>query len=204
MSKLTSLAAWIRPSDSQKKADFQARLRPHSRALYQTAFRLTGNQADAEDLTQELFLRLYQKWDHWHHLDNPLPWFLRTLTNLHIDTYRKIRHTHGANELTSNFDHLPFQVPALDSASPLALALANSRKCLLNQALNSLEAEHRSLVVLHLMEGYSLQEVAEIQHLPLGTLKSRLHRCKDKLKKILLREPFQENLRFNRVSSQED
>ncbi|WP_404415199.1 RNA polymerase sigma factor [Marinospirillum sp.] len=204
MSKLTSLASWIRPSGSQRKTDFQARLNPHSRALYQTAYRLTGRQADAEDLTQELFLRLFQKYDLWKHLENPRPWLLRTLYNLHIDLYRKTNHTHGANTQTSSFDDLPFQLAALDHSTPLNATLHHSQQEQLASALNQLTAEQRSLVVLHLMEGYSLQEVAEIQQLPLGTLKSRLHRCKEKLKKLLETEPFCKKQRSLKVTSHED
>ena len=204
MAKIASLSAWINPLGRQRKISFQSQLQPHSRALYQTAYRLTGHQADAEDLTQELFLRLYQKREHWQHLENPRPWFLRTLYNLHIDLYRKRSHTHGANEQASRFDDLPFQLTALDNSTPLNATLHRSQQQQLTSALDQLEAEQRSLVVLHLMEGYSLQEVAEIQQLPLGTLKSRLHRCKSKLKNLLETEPFNEKQRSIKVTSHED
>lgn len=204
MSKITSLSAWVKPLGRQRKISFQSLLQPHGRALYQTAYRLTGNQADAEDLVQELFLRLFQKYDHWKDLENPRPWFLRTLYNLHIDLYRKKSHTHGANQQASSFDDLPFQLAALDNSAPLNATLHRSQQQQLASALNQLDAEHRSLVVLHLMEGHSLQEIAEIQQLPLGTLKSRLHRCKAKLKKLLEKEPFVKKQRSPEISSHED
>ena len=60
-------------------------------------------------------------------------------------------------------------------------------------ALDELDPEQRALITLHLLEGYTLVEVAGIMDTPLGTLKSRLHRSKEKLKKSLILEPFSTN-----------
>ncbi|WP_114416965.1 RNA polymerase sigma factor [Marinospirillum perlucidum] len=203
MVSVTSLSSWLTPA-RQRKSRFLALVEPHSKTLYQTAYRLTGNQSDTEDLIQELFLRLYQKQDHWVHLDNPRPWFLRSLYNLYIDLYRKRRRTAGANDKSKQLDDLPYQLASAAEVTPLEATLDSDQQRLLKKALDHLDAEERNLIVLHLMEGYSLPEVAEIQQLPLGTLKSRLHRSKEKLKKLLLKEPFPSAERFLKVVSYED
>ena len=176
----------VNPSQRQ----FEERLKPHAAACYKTAYRLTGNQADAEDLVQELFLKLYRQFEQWRGMEEPAAWIMRVLYNLHVDRYRKRMRTHGANEYTRCDEE--WLLPSLASSEPTPQAAAENsqrQQCLL-AALDRLNADERLLVTLHLLEGHTLSEVSERLDTPVGTLKARLHRCKARLKKYLNLQPF--------------
>jgi RNA polymerase sigma-70 factor, ECF subfamily len=175
-----------------RQEDFERLLRPHAAACYKSAFRLTGSQADAEELVQELFVKLYEQLDAWRDQENPLPWIRRVLYNLHIDLYRKRARTHGINDATRDQSEALDRLEARDQ-SPEEAAEQSEQQAYLLAALNQLDAEERALVAMHLLEGHTLNDLASTLNTPLGTLKARLHRTKAKLKKLLLVQPFGEN-----------
>jgi RNA polymerase sigma-70 factor (ECF subfamily) len=176
-----------------RQNDFENLLRPYAAACYKSAFRLTGSQADAEDLVQELFVKLYQQLDVWRDQENPLPWMRRVLYNLHIDAYRKRARTHGINETTREQGDEVLDRLENPDLSPLAAAEQSQQQAHLLAALDQLDADERALVAMHLMEGHTLNDLATQLDTPLGTLKARLHRTKAKLKKYLKLQPFSEN-----------
>ncbi|MEX2365227.1 MAG: RNA polymerase sigma factor [Pseudohongiellaceae bacterium] len=172
---------------------FESLLIPHADACYKTAYRLTGTREDAEDLVQELFIKLYKQFDQWCELEDPAAWIKRVLYNLHIDRYRKKSRTHGFNEKTlctedQALDKLESSLP-----SPAITTENHQRQQRILAALDRLDAEQRLLVTLHLLEGYTLKEIAHRLDTPVGTLKSRLHRCKAQLKNDLNLQPFSKN-----------
>ncbi len=180
-------------ADLEQKAAFEHAVRPYLRPLYQSAYRLTGSVTDAEDLLQELLLKLFRQFDQWRDLDQPKPWLQRVLYNLHVDMYRKRSHTHGANPRTLDDDGV--EDLAANEQSPAQLAEAEQHQQRILTALADLGPRQRALVTLHLIEGHTLEESAAILDEPLGTLKSRLHRCKSQLKRSLRMEPFTEIVR---------
>ena len=175
---------------------FEHQARPHLTPLYQTAYRLTGSTADAEDLLQELLLKLFRRFDQWREIDNPRPWMLRVLYNLHVDLYRKRARTHGTNARTVDSESYPVEEIEHPAPSPALQAERDQRQDRILNALGELGPEQRALVTLHLIEGHTLEEVASILEIPLGTLKSRLHRCKAQLRRTLEVEPFSRNVRL--------
>ena len=156
----------------------------HSARVYRLAYRLTGNRADAEDLTQEVFVRVFRS------LDSFTPgtfegWLHRITTNLFLDQARrrsKIR-----------FDPLSDERAArLTSASPSPdLAMADRTfDDDIEVALATLPPDFRAAVVLCDVEGLSYEEIAEILDAKLGTVRSRIHRGRSMLRKALAhREP---------------
>jgi RNA polymerase sigma-70 factor (ECF subfamily) len=172
---------------------FERAIAPHTRRLFRAAYRLTGTKTDAEDLFQELLIKLFQQMPQWSAMPQPEPWFMRVVYNLHIDSCRKKARTHGINDKTLHPE--PEYLDQLVSTDfpPPDLVEATQRQRRILSALSRLDPDQRALVVLHLMQGHTLIEVAEIMALPLGTLKSRLHRTKAQLKQLLDLEPFSEN-----------
>ncbi len=177
-----------------------AQIRPHLSRLYQQAWRLTQNQDDAEDLIQDLLLRLHEKQVDLTSFDKPGNWLLRALYNQFVDQYRKKarlpvddREHHSEDILLQLQDHAasPHQQHELTH---------NSRK--IQELIQRLTPDQRALVALHDMEGYTLPELADILDEPLGTLKSRLHRARRTLREQLvtetpeLLEPFIDKSRF--------
>ncbi len=170
--------------------EFERRLSPHAKWCYQTAYRLTGSRSDTEDLVQELFIKLFQKFDQWAEMEDPTGWIKRVLYNVHVDLHRKKARTHGINEQSRDHDEGALDRLTSGNSSPDEAAENSEQQRRILAALNQLDAEQRALVTLHLLEGYTLDEAAKVLDTPVGTLKSRLHRTKAQLKRILKLQPF--------------
>ncbi len=173
--------------------DFEQRVGPHVDGLYRLAYRLTGNRHDAEDLVQELLLRLFDRRRKLREVAELRPWLARSLYNLYIDTLRAHRRTPFANldgEGESRLEHLPDTHNANDDDLDAAL----------QAALDRLNENQRSLILFHDVEGYTLPELSQILAQPIGTLKSRLHRARARLRELLREksvEPFSPGRRVN-------
>lgn len=176
---------------------FAALVQPHAADLYRTAYRLTGNATDAEDLTQDLLVKLFERFEQWQHLANPQPWMKRVLFNLFIDIFRKRKRTHGINPATLNPNADALSSLPSEAASPDDTLRIDRNQRAIRDALDALNLDERTLIVLHFMEGLTLEEVSHVMDVPLGTLKSRLHRSKARLKVALkTMEPFFDNERL--------
>lgn len=151
------------------------------RKVYNMAYRLAGNRADAEDLTQEAFFRAYRSFSEFEG-DRPFEnWIFRIVTRLFLDMLRTRRRRVKAvsydTPLTNSTgdENLYFEMP--DSGSnPEQKVLENSFSEDLQKALNALSPEQRLLVTLADVEGVAYKEIAEILGKPVGTIRSRLHR----------------------------
>lgn len=174
-----------RDSLSQRQAEFTAWVTPHLDMLYRIAWRYTGHTQDAEDLVQELLLRLYQKPATWIKLDNPATWLIRALHNLFVDHWRRTRHTPLNNRHNLSWDDLLNRVD-LGDADPERLAHSELLQRQIHTALGALPHEQRAILVLHDVEGHTIGELSVLLKLPLGTVKSRLFRARRHLRQIFL------------------
>lgn len=163
---------------------FDQLVRPHFDRLYRLAWRLTGARHQAEDLFQELLVKAYGKIDELVEIDEPGSWLCRVMYNLFVDQRRRFSrqrlHTVEEGALAGEgLAGLPGpDDPEYDRERAEKLAL-------LDEALSQLSDEHRIVVLLHDTEGYTLQEIQELTKTPVGTLKSRLHRARARLREIL-------------------
>lgn len=157
-------------------------LAPHIEHLYRLAYRFTGNRPDAEDLVQDLLVKLYPRRAELAGIEHLQPWLVRALYNLFIDTVRRA----GRNPLAaaSGDDALP-GLEDVPQRAPEDLLLQQQ----LERALLELNPDQRSLIVLHDIEDYTLQELEQLMDTPIGTLKSRLHRARARLRGRLAMEP---------------
>lgn len=178
----------IFPSRQRRRDSFEELLEPYFYQLYRLAFRFTANQDDAEDLLQELLTRLYPKRAQLGQIDDLKTWLARSLYNLFIDKVRA-RSRSAVDLADADMTH---RLETVSDERPDPQQLQERWQSLdhLNQALNHLSEPHRTLLILHDVEGYTLPELGEILDLPLGTLKSRLHRARAGLRQILAMEPF--------------
>jgi RNA polymerase sigma-70 factor (ECF subfamily) len=163
---------------------FERLLQPHLDRLYRLAWRLAGQKAEAEDLFQELLVKLFGKLDQLAAIEEPGPWLGRVMYNLFIDERRRFArqrlHTVGEGALSG--DGLAGLPGPDDPAAEQDLAEKRER---LGNALEQLSDEHRIVVLLHDAEGYKLNEIRDLTGTPVGTLKSRLHRARARLRDIL-------------------
>ncbi len=171
-------------SDQNRSATFERVLRPHLDRLYRFAYRLTGNKADAEDLFQDVLVKLFGKLDDLVEISDPASWVGRVLYNHFIDNRRRF----ARQRLVSVSEgQLPpggmDSIPAGDSPEHDAERLDDIIR--LDKALAELSEDHRLVVLLHDTEGYKLKEIQEITGDPIGTLKSRLHRARARLRELL-------------------
>jgi RNA polymerase sigma factor (sigma-70 family) len=151
----------------------------HSARVYRLAYRLTGNAHDAEDLTQEVFVRVFRSL-HTYTPGTFEGWLHRITTNLFLDSARR--------KSRIRFDALPD-----DADNRLPSPLLTPDAAYLNQtfdadieaALASLSPEFRAAVVLCDVEGLSYEEIADVLDLKMGTVRSRIHRGRTMLRAAL-------------------
>ena len=162
---------------------FEELVAPHIERLYRLAYRFTGNRHDAEDLVQELLVKLYPRVRELKKIEKLGPWLAKSLYHLFIDQSRR-----AANSPVSLLEdvNMEMEAAASTSAEPSESLTREQSLTEIEQALFSLSANHRALIALHDIEGYSLPELESILDTPLGTLKSRLHRARANLRKQLI------------------
>ncbi|MDH5516722.1 MAG: sigma-70 family RNA polymerase sigma factor [Gammaproteobacteria bacterium] len=180
MAKITDFFSNIQNHDA-----FEALLRPHVDHLYRVAYRLTRQPDAAEDLLQDVMLHFYPKYTELRKVENLKPWLTRSLYNLFIDNIRKDKR----NPVSAAVDESVLSVVADHSHHPEREAEQELMQRRLNIALDQLNDDQRDVVMLHDMEGYTLTELAEVMATPVGTLKSRLHRARNNIRKALSVEP---------------
>lgn len=148
----------------------------YGRRFYNLAFQFAGDLAEAEDLTQEIFVKLFESL-HRYRGDVPLAaWALRLSRNLMIDHYRASRRRgRGAHVSDEVLKHLPA------GDDPYAEAQRRLRLRLVHEALDELPDELAAPVLLRDIEGLAYEEAAAALGVPLGTLKSRLNRARRRL-----------------------
>lgn len=171
-------------SNESHKATFEQLVRPHFDRLYRLAYRLTGRKAEAEDLFQELLIKAFGKLDDLVEIDVPASWLSRVMYNLFIDEQRRFarRRMHVVEEGALGGVSLE-EFAGTDNPEQDQRRLEKYER--LDAALQQLSDEHRIIVLLHDTEGYKLDEIHTLMDIPVGTVKSRLHRARARLREIL-------------------
>lgn len=167
---------------------FEQQALPLLDQLYGGALRLTRNPADAEDLVQETYIKAFQAFDSFTQGTNLKAWMYRIMTNLYITNYRKAqrRPTQTSAEEITDYQLLSsasHESQGLESAEVEALKKLPTSE--ISEALNALSEDYRMVVYYADVEGLAYKEIAEIMGVPLGTVMSRLHRGRKKLREAL-------------------
>ncbi|WP_288353835.1 RNA polymerase sigma factor [uncultured Marinobacter sp.] len=175
-----------------KPARFEQLVQPHLEAMYRFAFRLSGQQHDAEDLVQDVVVKLYPRLEELEGIEQLRPWLNRVLYRHFIDQVR--RKGRRADRPVSDVVEPDQQASFLDSYASdvpeLAEQISAERlKPVMDSVIQELSPELRTLMLLHDVDGWSQEEIACVLEIPVGTVKSRVHRCRASLKKKLLERP---------------
>jgi RNA polymerase sigma-70 factor, ECF subfamily len=157
-------------------------VRQHADRVYRLAYRLSGNQHDADDLTQETFIRVFRS------VQNYQPgtfegWLHRITTNLFLDMVRR-RARIRMEALPEDYDRVP-----ADEPNPEQIYHDSRLAPDLQAALDSLPPEFRAAVVLCDIEGLSYEEIGATLGVKLGTVRSRIHRGRQALRDYLAPHP---------------
>lgn len=166
-------------STDEKRAAFQREAMVHLDLLYRVALHLIGNPADAEDLVQETILTAYRAWDRYRPGTNARAWLLLILRRLFYNEHRR-RARRGE---TIDVDAIePFMLfPALQDEDPQARFFEQLVDDEVVGAIDELPVELREVVVLHDIEDLRYEDIARALDVPMGTVKSRLFRARQRL-----------------------
>jgi len=161
---------------------FEQLVKPHLERLYKYAYRLCGQRDDAEDLVQDLLLKLYPRLEEMKDIEKLGPWMTRILYRMYIDNVRR--------EQRSPIDRMDGEEPGYETymgnlPGPLENVDTELTHDVINGALQKLGEDHRILIILHDVEGHNLREIHELTGLPEGTIKSRLSRARNKLREMI-------------------
>ena len=182
--ELTGTAVFDATGDQAAMPSWDELVRQHADRVYRLAYRLSGNQHDAEDLTQETFIRVFRS------VQNYQPgtfegWLHRITTNLFLDMVRR-RGRIRMEALPEDYDRVPAEDP-----NPEQIYHDSRLGPDLQAALDSLPPEFRAAVVLCDIEGLSYEEIGATLGVKLGTVRSRIHRGRQALREHLAKHSDQ-------------
>ena len=166
---------------------FDRLVQEHYALVYNTAYRMLGSPDLAEDATVEAFTRAYRSLDRFRGEAAFSTWLYRIVTNVCLDQLRvagppTLSLEEGFGEGGAQQREIPD-----DRLGPTQVAEQRERQRLVHRALQQLSEEHRAVLVLYDLNGFSYEEVALILRVPVGTIKSRLNRARHALKQELTR-----------------
>lgn len=143
--------------------------------LQRFAMRLTRNKADADDLLQSTCLRALEKSDYFEDGTNLFKWTSKIMYNIFVSGYRR------KMKFETQYDPEPYlEAQAVKPAQDIIMELADVKR-----AMRRIGADHREILVMICIEGRTYQEVSEILQIPAGTVRSRLFRGREQLRKMM-------------------
>ncbi len=173
-------------SSSVPQRVFEAEMLPHMTAVYNFAFTMTHNMDDAKDLVQDTYMKAYRFFDRFAKGTNARAWLFSILKNSYINQYR--RTTKEPDKV--DFDNIKefyntVKSPSTDDNDLQTRMLDNLFDDEVELALRRLPEDFRTVIILSDIEGYNYEEIADFVQIPIGTVRSRLHRARRMLRSML-------------------
>ncbi len=163
-------------------ADFEKEAIPHMDAVYNFALRMTGDEDDADDLVQETYLKAFRFFDKFEKGTNCKAWLFRILKNSFINDYRKTKkapYKVDYEDVQSFYETI--KSDEIDTQHYELDAFSNLLDDEISKALTNLEEDFRTVIILSDIEGFTYEEIADFVDIPVGTVRSRLHRARKML-----------------------
>jgi len=163
-------------------SEFEKEAVPHMDALYNFALRMTGDEDDADDLVQETFLKAFRFFDKFEKGTNCKAWLFRILKNSFINDYRKTSKEPNKVDYddVQNF-YETIKADEVETQHYEEDAFANLLDDDISKALTELPEDFRTVIILSDIEGFTYDEISEFVDIPVGTVRSRLHRARKML-----------------------
>ncbi len=172
---------------SGEDAAWEDMVRTHTRRVYALCYRFTGRDSEAQDLTQEVFIRVFRNLASFRAGEGSfVVWLSRLTRNLLIDHYRRTRQDRATDSIEEQLPMLEERTAA--SARTDGLLAGREASELLQGALGKLSPELRETVILRDLEQMEYREIAQVLKVPEGTVKSRLNRGRAELARILRKQ----------------
>ena len=154
--------------------------------LYHMAYRMLNNKQEAEDVVQETFLRVYNNLYRYDENQKFSTWIYRIATNLCIDLLRKRKLVYSLDAESSDYEGLDgYSMIPSDHRTPESELLISETQSIIHKAIEQLPPKYKSVMVLRYIHELSLQEVGDILDMPVTTIKTRVHRGREYLRKKL-------------------
>lgn len=174
---------------ADRMAIFEELVRTYEKPLFQFAYRLSGNHHEAQDLLQEGLYRAYKSFAKFETGTAFDRWLYQIIHNLYIDHYRKKKNRPALTSIDEPIPHLEnektLEIPDW-TANPEEEAMRTELGRQIHSSLSQLPAEYRSAVILCDIQGLSYEEIAQILNISIGTVRSRIHRGRKILRRMLL------------------
>ncbi|HMD47497.1 MAG TPA: sigma-70 family RNA polymerase sigma factor [Bryobacteraceae bacterium] len=164
---------------------FRLLVEQHSRVIFRLAFRMTGNEQDAEDVVQETFLRAYKRISDYEARASFSTWLYRIASNYALDLIRSRRRHEEKRERGSGEDRDILQTIPEASPGPERMAYGGQVKDRVNAALDELTAQERTAFVLRHFEGLSIEEIGRTLGTGANATKHSIFRAVQKLRRSL-------------------
>ncbi len=173
-------------TEKEKQDIFNGEFMPHIRSMYNFGFRLTLDRDDAKDLVQDTYLKAYRFIESFQKGTNAKAWLFRILKNSFINDYRKkskepSKVDYQEVETYYNSEEVDRQITPDLRVESLKDMIGDE----ISNALNSLDVDFRTVIILSDLEEFKYEEMAKILDIPIGTVRSRLHRARNLLKEKL-------------------
>jgi len=173
---------------ANEDAAYDELVRTYNASIFHVAYRMLGDTAEASDVVQEIFIKVFRNIGSFKGQAALKTWIFRIALSEILNRLRwwKSRHRSSTVSLDDQPNGQEHYVP--DSGpSPEEMLESKERELAIQQALGKLSSEHRSIIVLRDIEGFSYTEIADVLGISMGTVKSRLARGREDLKKSLIR-----------------
>ncbi|HYX08731.1 MAG TPA: sigma-70 family RNA polymerase sigma factor [Bacteroidales bacterium] len=179
--------AELTKEEVQKQEDFEEEIIPHLDAMYNFALRLTSDPSDAEDLVQDTIVKAFRFFSSYEKGTNAKAWLFRILKNSYINNYRK--QSKQPNQVDYDEVATFYETIRAERTDTSDLEDKMFRDLIdddISNALEELPEDFRTVVLLCDVEGFTYEEIANMLDVPIGTIRSRLHRGRNLLKSQLM------------------
>ncbi|MBI1269631.1 sigma-70 family RNA polymerase sigma factor [bacterium] len=184
---------------TKDKTLFKSLVRRYQNRIYNAAYRMLGNKEEAEEVVQDTFIKMHQSLDKFRNQASFAAWLFRISHNVSIDRLRARRRKNKSGFVLFSFNPLStlggdgdeerggvVQQVADERPDPQQEIDLSEESKVIEQSLRLLPENQRAVLILHDIEGFSYQDIAEIIGANIGTVRSRLHYGRQKLKELLM------------------
>jgi len=183
---------WVNKCVQGDREAFNALVEKYYKKIYNIAYRFVGDAEEANDLAQEIFAAAYQNLNKFRGDAKFSTWLFQIATNRGKNKFKYLKRRGyflNRGQTDDDDDRESGRAIPDESMNPEDILASKQLQKIVQDVINELEPDHKEIVILRDIEGFSYEEIARILNLPEGTTKSRLHRArmvvKDKLKKVL-------------------
>ncbi len=181
-------------------AAFEALLARHQKSVFNFIFRFVNNREEAEELLQEVFIKVYRNVKDYNPVGKFKTWLFTVARNLCVDHYRKkrLRYSESLDEVKEAGDLNKFEQIANGESAPDELSSAAELEKILTMALSSLNEDQKEVFLLREKMGFKFEEIAEMTNVSVNTVKSRMRYALEGIKKVIMQSHYRDLLAFSK------